>query len=213
MKKLTVYNSSGEAQGEVEISDKIFGVKPKVSVVHQIVVSERSNARNTVAHTKTRGEIRGGGKKPWRQKGTGRARVGSIRSPLWRKGGIVFGPRSNRNYSQKVSRSLFRTGMRMVLSDLVASGRLLVVSDFAVSSGKAKDFIQAIRNFMDKVKNSSANVAVVAEKVSPELRRSAANVPGSSVLTVDQATPAQLLRFPAVIITSSALQILQKRLE
>ena len=99
-----VYNQTGKENGEVELTEAVFGVKPKVSVVHQVFVALRANAREPWADTKNKGEVRGGGRKPWKQKGTGRARHGSIRSPIWKGGGITFGPLSTRNYKQKINK-------------------------------------------------------------------------------------------------------------
>ena len=104
MSKIKVYNLEGKKTGEMELPPEVFDVKFKDSLVHQVYVAHISNARKTLAHTKTKGEVRGGGKKPWKQKGTGRARHGSIRSPLWKGGGITFGPRSERNFSKKINK-------------------------------------------------------------------------------------------------------------
>src|SRR5579872_5354897 len=118
--KIKIYNKNLEVAGEVELNPKIFDVKTNVGLVEEAVRIQRANARAATAHTKTRGEIRGGGKKPWKQKGTGRARAGSIRSPLWRHGGVTFGPRSNRNYELKMNKKQWRKALYMVLSDKAA---------------------------------------------------------------------------------------------
>ena len=114
--KVAVYNQEGKAVSTVELDPAVFGVKPNSAVLHQAVVAQQANARTALAHTKTRGEISGGGKKPWKQKGTGRARAGSIRSPIWRGGGIVFGPRKIRNFSKKLNRKVHRAAILMALS-------------------------------------------------------------------------------------------------
>jgi len=115
--KTSLYNLQGTAIGEVELDEKIFGVPEKPAVIHQVVISQQRNSRQVLAHTKTKGEVRGGGKKPWKQKGTGRARAGSSRSPLWRGGGVTFGPLKERNFSAKVNKKMKNLALRMILSD------------------------------------------------------------------------------------------------
>ena len=129
MPQTPLYNSKGQQVGQVEISPKVFEVPPVADVIHQVVVAELANARQAIAHTKTRGEVRGGGRKPWKQKGTGNARAGSIRSPLWRKGGVTFGPRSERNFSKKINRSMFRKAVAMVFSQKFKQGVVAAVED------------------------------------------------------------------------------------
>ncbi len=139
MPTVPVYNSEGKQVGEQTLSDAVFGVPLKDHVVSAVVESLQANARRAVAHTKHRGEVRGGGKKPWKQKGTGRARAGSIRSPLWRGGGVIFGPRSDRNFSKKVNARLRRDAIRMCLSDKVRDHRFCVVDQFsAITPQKTK---------------------------------------------------------------------------
>src|SRR3990167_7540443 len=120
MPKISVYNPQGEATSSVDLTG-MFEEKPNRDLIHQVVVAEQANLRNSIAHTKTRGEVAGSGRKPWLQKGTGRARVGSVRSPIWRHGGIIFGPRSVRDFSKKVPKSMFHKAVRIVLSDMFAS--------------------------------------------------------------------------------------------
>ncbi|MFH1098332.1 MAG: 50S ribosomal protein L4 [Candidatus Uhrbacteria bacterium] len=136
--KVSVYNQEGSPVGEVELDASVFGVRVKPTMLHQVVVAAEANARESIAHTKTRGEVRGGGRKPWAQKHTGRARHGSIRSPLWVGGGKTFGPRRERGYAQKVNTKVRRQAIRMALSDKVASGRLVIFDNFLVTGCKTK---------------------------------------------------------------------------
>ena len=131
--KVDVYNNQGEKSGTLEISDQVFGLDMNEDLLHQIYVGEHANTRNVTAHTKTKSERRGGGRKPWRQKGTGRARVGSTRSPIWRKGGVTFGPRSNRNYSKKITKKMRRKALLTLLSDKARHKDLVVVDNFDLS--------------------------------------------------------------------------------
>lgn len=142
--QLSVYNQKGEKVSALTVSAAVFGVAPKPGVLHQAVVAQRANARVAIANTKQRGEIRGGGKKPWKQKGTGRARHGSIRSPIWRGGGIVFGPRSERNFEKKINQKVKRSAILMALSDKVAHERLLVVDEFSLQITKTKAVAQLL---------------------------------------------------------------------
>ena len=136
--QLSVYNQQGSKASTLEVSDGIFGVRVNPSILHQAAIAQMANARLARANTKERGQVSGGGKKPWKQKGTGRARQGSIRSPQWRGGGIVFGPRSERNFSKKINKKTRRTAIQMVLSDRAASGEIFVLDSFAIPDNKTK---------------------------------------------------------------------------
>ena len=127
IEKIPVYAQTGEQTGELVLNQSLFGITPKESVVHQVAVAYLANRRTVIADTKDKGEIRGGGRKPWRQKGTGRARHGSIRSPLWRGGGVIFGPTTERNYSQKVNKKMKRKALLMCLTDKVENQELTVL--------------------------------------------------------------------------------------
>src|SRR3989344_1778032 len=129
--KAFVYNVQGKEVGSVELPEAVFGVKKNDSLVRQVVLGMQANARTSVAHTKDRGDVRGGGKKPWKQKGTGRARHGSIRSPLWRGGGTTFGPRKERDYAQKINRKMRAKALAVVLSQKLADGKILFVDALA----------------------------------------------------------------------------------
>ncbi|MDD5289885.1 MAG: 50S ribosomal protein L4 [Patescibacteria group bacterium] len=147
MEKLPVYNLQAEKVKETELNPAMFGVAVKESVVHQVMVAQMANARVAIAHTKTKGEVRGGGRKPWKQKGTGRARHGSIRSPLWKGGGVTFGPRSNRNFSQKVNKKMKTKALFMCLSDKVNNGLMFLVDKLSLAEGKTKEFVGVVKNF------------------------------------------------------------------
>ena len=143
--KLPIYNLAGEKIKEKEVSSRIFGVKIRPEVIHQVVVAQGANARPVLADTKNRGEVRGGGKKPWRQKGTGRARQGSIRSPQWKGGGVVFGPTSDRNFSQRVNKKQKQLALAMCLSDKVNNNLLAVFDKLSLNEGKTKKLITGLK--------------------------------------------------------------------
>jgi large subunit ribosomal protein L4 len=142
--KIKVYNLAGKETGEMEVSDTVFGVKIKPEMVHQVFVQQTNNQREPWADTKNRGEVSGGGKKPWQQKGTGRARHGSIRSPIWKGGGVIFGPRTDRNYDTKINKKVRRLAIKMCLTDKAANENLVVVDDFDFSAPKTKLFASAL---------------------------------------------------------------------
>jgi len=127
MIKYQVYNQAGSPVGEYELNDKVFGLSVNESLLHQAVVTQMANMRKVIAHTKTRDEVSGSGKKPWKQKGTGRARIGSVRSPLWRSGGIVFGPSKDRNFKMELNKKMGRQAMLMALADKVDSHQLALL--------------------------------------------------------------------------------------
>ena len=138
MSKIKVYNMDGKVVSERELAAQPFDVKVNEGLVHLAMEAQMANARGPAAHTKTRGEVRGGGKKPWKQKGTGRARHGSIRSPIWVGGGITFGPRPNRNFSKKINRKTKQAALAMALSDKVRGDKLIGLEAFEVKDGKTK---------------------------------------------------------------------------
>ncbi len=151
--KIKVYNLAGKETGEMELSDKVFGVKIKPEVVHQVFVQQTNNQREPWADTKNRGEVSGGGKKPWQQKGTGRARHGSIRSPIWKGGGVAFGPLTDRNYKTKINKKTRQSVIKMCLSDKAQSGNLLVLEDFNFDKPKTKMFAGVLAAMPTKLKN------------------------------------------------------------
>src|SRR6185295_4590416 len=130
--KTSLYNQKGEVIGDVELNSKIFEVKPNMHLLAEAVRISQRNSRNGIAHTKTRGEVSGGGKKPWKQKGTGRARVGSSRTPIWRHGGITFGPRSNRNWELKMNKKAKTQALFMSLSDKAKENQFIVIDQIVM---------------------------------------------------------------------------------
>jgi large subunit ribosomal protein L4 len=138
MATLTVRTTAGEATGSVEVADELFGVEPNIALLHQVVTAQLAARRAGTQSTKTRGDVRGGGVKPWRQKGTGRARQGSIRAPHWRGGGVALGPKP-RSYAQRTPKKMIRLALASALSDRAAEGRVLVIDDWGWSTPKTKD--------------------------------------------------------------------------
>ncbi len=150
--KLPVYSQTGEKVKELELNPRIFGVAVKESVVHQVAVAQMANSRQVLAHTKDKGEVRGGGRKPWRQKGTGRARHGSIRSPLWKGGGVTFGPTKERNFSQKVNKKMKRKALFMCLSDKVKQDWLILLDKLELSEGRTREMVAVLKSLKEVLK-------------------------------------------------------------
>ena len=206
--KTAIYKETGEAAGTVELSSALFeSRKISSSAIHQIVVSILANARNVVGSTKTRGEVRGGGKKPWKQKGTGRARHGSIRSPLWRGGGITFGPRSNRNFSKKINRKTKHMGLLTVLTEHAAEDKVLVVEDLS-SSGKAKELSLKLQK-LGELKKSRRLLLVIPAK-DESISRASRNLPDVRICLANNLSMLDLLWAEAIVILSGSLPILEK---
>ena len=195
----------GGAGGSVQVSDAVFGAEFKEALVHQVVTAYMAGARSGTKAQKTRSEVSGGGKKPWRQKGTGRARSGSTRSPIWRKGGVTFAavPRS---YDQKVNRKMYRGALRAILSELVRQGRLIVVDDFAVDAPKTKGLLA-------KLGQIGANDAlIVVDQPDENLYLAGRNLYAVDIRDVSELDPVSLVAFETVVMSKGAVQKLGERL-
>lgn len=179
MATISVVNQQGQPAGDVELVPSVFDEKPRPALIHQIVVAELAAQRQGTHKTKTRAEVSGGGKKPWRQKGTGRARQGSTRAPQWRHGGIVHGPQP-RDYSQKVNRKAYYTGVRSALSARARENALVVVDALEVESGKTRDMVAVL-----KALNATGKVLIITDVYSEPTLLSLQNLPN----IVDVAPP------------------------
>lgn len=198
-------NLAGAEAGTVEVSDATFGKEFNESLVHQVVTAYFAAGRQGTRAQKTRAEVRGGGKKPWRQKGTGRARAGTIRSPLWRSGGVTFAARPQ-DYTQKVNRKMYRAAMRSILSELVRQERLVVVDSIAVDTPKTKQLIAKLKD-LDLEK-----ALIVTEDIDEKLFLAARNIPYVDVVDVAAADPVSLVAFDKVLVTVSALRKFEEKL-
>lgn len=160
--KTILYNQKGEEVGTTLLPKEIFNVKINSDLVHQVMVSQMANRRKVVAHTKGRGEVRGGGRKPWRQKGTGRARHGSIRSPLWRGGGVTFGPRKEKIFKKKIPKKMKRKALFMVLSGKFKNNLLIILDKMKLEKAKTKFLVQLFENLRAKIKNLKEGNVLIA---------------------------------------------------
>ena len=203
--KVTFMNEAG-AGTELSVSDAVFAAAYNEPLVHQVVVAFQATGRQGTRKQKTRSEVRGGGKKPWRQKGTGQARAGTIRSPLWRGGGKVFPSSPDENFTQKVNRKMYRGALRSILSELLRQGRLVTVSEFNMDQPKTKALVEKLK------KLDSADVLIVTDTLNNNLALAARNLPDVDVRTVNQADPVSLVRHEKVIMTQGAVKKLEEML-
>lgn len=203
---LTVKDSAGKDLGQLEVKFRLVEDGKGTQAVHDAVVAYLANHRMGTAHTKTMGEVAGTGKKPWRQKGTGRARAGSFQSPLWRGGGVVFGPKP-RDFGKKVSRSTKQLALRKALSARIQSGDVLVVDDLPLSSPKTKEFVGVLHAL-----KISGTALVVTQAPHRNLGLASRNVPHVEVATSDELNTYQVLRFDKLLFTRPAFEKVEERL-
>ncbi len=208
MSKVTVYNTAGDKVSEMDLSSKIFGVeKIDANLVHQAVRTQLNNARSSIAHTKWRGEVSGGGKKPWKQKGTGRARAGSSRSPLWKGGGVTFGPRNTRNWSIKMNKSAFRKALFTVLTDKLNDKKIAIL-DKIEGINKTKDLAVQLKAFAGKA-GFGKNYLLVLGKHDSQVERAGRNLANTKILVATQLNIVDLMKHD-VILTREAVEVMEK---
>lgn len=207
--KLPVLNMTGGSAGEIEFADALLIQDGRGSqAVHDAVVAYQANQRLGTSKTKQMGEVRGTGKKPWKQKGTGRARAGSFQSPIWRGGAVVFGPRP-RDYSIRVPKKVRALAFRKALSERLLAGDVIVVADLKLATHKTKDFAGII----GKLAANSRATLVVTEQVDENLKRASRNLPGVEIERADSVNVYELLRFDKIVTTQGALAKLQERVQ
>lgn len=195
------YSATGEKVGEVRLDPAVFGLQPNRRLMHQAVTVQQANARAPIAHSKTRAEVRGGGRKPWRQKGTGRARHGSIRSPLWRGGGVVFGPRRTRNFSRRLPAKMRRQAILMALSDKAQHQALTVLEPPKLEQPKTKTLVTLLK----KLPIGQPTLLVMPEAQS-SLIQSARNVPWVTTIGAASLNVVDLLRHRSLVALDGALE-------
>ena len=200
-----VLNTLAEKVGEIELNDALFGVEVNNGILHEVVCMQRANQRSGNACTKTRGEVSGGGAKPWRQKGTGRARAGSRTSPVWRGGGTVFGPKP-RDYSYTMPKKVRRLALKMALSARNQEGNMVVVDQFTLAEIKTRDFVKVMDNF------KFDNCLVVTGEADETLGLSSRNVVGYKVLPVAGLNVMDILKHSKLMLVQTSLAKLEERL-
>lgn len=204
--ELTMINEQGKAGAAVQVPDSLFGREYNEALVHQVVVAYQSNARSGNRAQMTRSEVRHSTKKPWRQKGTGRARIGTTASPLWRGGGRAFPNTPEENFSHKVNRKMYRAGVAAILSQLVRENRLAVVDNFDVDAPKTKLVVQKLKTL------GIDSALLLTDNLSDNLLLASRNLPNVMVLEAKHADPLSLIRFPKVVMTKAAIAKLEELL-
>ena len=203
--ELKLINAQGQVSGSVAASDALFAREYNEALVHQLVTAYLANARSGNRAQKTRAEVKHSTKKPWRQKGTGRARSGMTSSPLWRKGGRAFPNKPDENFTQKVNRKMYRAGMATILSQLVRDERLFVIENLSASTPKTKEFAEQVKNL------GMEQVLFVTKQLDENVYLSSRNLPNVLVLEATQADPYSLLRYKKVVLTKDAVAQLEEQ--
>ena len=210
--KLPVYNIKGEKVKELELDSGLFDVEIKPEVVHQVVVAQMANKRQVIANTKDKSEVRGGGRKPWRQKGTGRARHGSNRSPLWKGGGVTFGPTNERNFKKSVNKKQKRLALAMCLSDKAKEGTLVILDKLELENAKTNEIKKIIADLKGKIENikESKRVLLVSDKNDRGLIRATLNLDNVNVTMANSLNCVELLKYNSVVLPEAAIELIQK---
>lgn len=206
MIKIPVYNSEGKEVEKLDLSDKVFGISANNELIHQVFVAITANQRQSLAHTKNRGERAGSGIKPWKQKGTGRARVGSVRTPTWRKGGVAFGPRSDRNFTKKINQKMKTQAILMVLSAKVKDGELKAIDKLQFAEKKTK--------LADKVLNNlkiDKKVLMVFSEKEKDMRIASRNIKSASNVMTSQLNVADMLSSKYLLMSKESIKYIEEK--
>lgn len=200
MPKVAVFNVSGEEVGQIELSEAVFGIEPHQHVLHEAVVMQQASMRLGTHKTKGRSEVRGGGRKPWKQKGTGRARQGSIRSPQWKGGGIVFGP-TPRSYAYKLPKKVRRLAIKSALSSKVIGNEIVVLDQLSINQPKTKEIVALLKNL-----KADRKALVVTSQFDENVALSARNIPGVKFVAANGINVLDVLAHDKLIITKEAVE-------
>lgn len=200
MPKVTLFNQTGSQVGEIELAEAVFGIEPNEAVLFDAVIMQRASLRQGTHKVKNRSEVRGGGRKPWRQKGTGRARQGSIRSPQWRGGGIVFGP-TPRSYTYKLNKKVRRLAIKSALSTKVLENNVIVLEDLVLNAPKTKDMVAVLKGLAIEKK-----ALIVTADANEAVELSARNIPGLTVVTANGVNVLDVLGHEKLVLTKAAVE-------
>jgi large subunit ribosomal protein L4 len=213
--KTELYNQNAEVIGEAELPDGIFGVKMSHDLVHQVLVAQMANSRQVIAHTKGRGEVRGGGRKPWRQKGTGRARHASIRSPIWKGGGVAFGPTKERNFEKKVNKKEKRKALFMVLSSKIQDKELMLLENLKFEAPKTKEALGVINGLSGKMagykntKKKRDSVLFIMPEKNKTILQAMNNLPFVEMLDAKSLNVRDLLENKYLVLLKDAVPVIE----
>jgi len=206
-----VYNQEGKEVGQADLPAEVFDVPMNKDLVHQAVVVQIASSRQVLAHTKDRSEARGGGAKPWRQKGTGRARHGSIRSPIWKGGGVTFGPTKERVFAKKINKKMKRKALLMVLSSKVRDKEMVLLDKLEIAEAKTKQMIEVINNLKTKLKKDLAKGALIVMSVSDQkIIRAIKNIPKIKTIRADSLNVVDVLSCRYLLMPQEAIEVIKK---
>lgn len=206
MVKLEVKNLQGEKVEDIELEDGVFGLEVKQELLHEVFVAQSSNKRQSTSHTKGRGERAGSTRKPWKQKGTGRARTGSIRNPIWKKGGVVFGPTNERNFKKKINRKVLAQAIKMALSSKILSSQLIVVDNFKLDQVKTKQADKGLSNL--KI-GRGALLALTRDEI--DFARASRNLTKVDGINLDNLNVYELLNHRELIVSKQGIEALSAK--
>lgn len=214
MPRVNTYNTEGKKVGTAMLPSEIFDVKINTDLVHQVVVAQLANSRQVIAHAKGRSEVRGGGRKPWRQKGTGRARHGSIRSPIWRGGGVTFGPTKERVFKKKINKKMKRKALFMVLTSKIKDDELILLDKLDLKEPKTKLMSKTLEALLKKNlpvgKTGQKSALVVIPKKDEKIIRANRNIPYTKTLWADSLNVLDLLSFKYLLMPKEAIKVIEK---
>jgi large subunit ribosomal protein L4 len=205
--KTMVYNQEGKEIGQTLLPKEVFGLKLNTDLVHQVAISQRANRRQVIAHTKGRGEVRGGGRKPWRQKGTGRARAGSTRSPIWKGGGVTFGPSKERNFMKRIPKKMKRKALFQVLS-AKAKDNLLIVLDYAPPAARLKT--KTMNELLDKLSCKGQTGLIALPQINQNIILAVRNLPRFQTIQAKDLNILDLLSFKYLIMPKESIKVIKE---
>lgn len=204
--EIAVYNKEGKEIEKIELSDAVFGVKKNDELIHQAMVAIQSNQRQVLAHTKNRGDRAGSGIKPWKQKGTGRARVGSVRNPAWKKGGVAFGPRNDRNFTKKINKKMNAKAIMMVLSAKLKDKEIIILDKFDLKEKKTKAVADILKNL-----KISARTLISFSKEEKDLRLASRNIKKVENILTDQLNVLEMLKNKFLLMSKDSVKYLEEK--
>ncbi len=204
--KVVVKDLTGKEIEKIDVSEDIFGIAVDDELVSQVYTAQYANKRQSKAHTKKRGEVRGSTKKPWKQKGTGRARTGSVKNPLWRSGGIVFGPRNNKNYSRKINKKVSRLATMMVLSGKLNDGELIVINNYQIEENKTKFMAEAVKNL-----KLTAKTLMAVDDKNKEFKMAMNNLVNVKNIIIDNLNVFDMLNSKYLVVSKAGIKFLEEK--
>ncbi|MEK7579857.1 MAG: 50S ribosomal protein L4 [Patescibacteria group bacterium] len=214
--QINLFNQNAEIIGKVELNDSIFGVEMNPDLMHQVIVAQAANSRSILAHAKGRSEVRGGGKKPWRQKGTGRARHGSIRSPIWKGGGVTHGPLKEKVYSQKINKKAKQKALFMALSSKVKDGQVAVIDSVLLDEAKTKkmkEIFDKVSNILEGYKKNKKNqdsILLVQPSSDKKIFRAVRNLVFAKAVRADNLNISEILEKKYLVLLKDAIPVIEK---